>query len=329
MVSDQLFEQGRRELEELLNRELAATEEVRNDDIKCWHFFLKDDWENLPVSDQELKQRESELKRMSGLIYIRTTEPYFVAEGSHQAILDVGNGLVAKVSYSHPGSVVSRAERFASMKSGLSHMGRIMRGLHKVSDELDETYDSAREKKLRESTYRKIGSNPLQHFPETLRLLEEHGLDVMPISLYRLVWSENRIVVSPDIVTVPFDAPPEEKDRQRYPNIYLTPDLRENGRYKVVDYREDIARGLVNGDALISKFEDGYQKLLRFESNTKSLIFESSTKSVGPYFSYNSHYSDKTAIGAIRKMFLLQVPMDKREEGKLVIGDFDHVCVFL
>jgi hypothetical protein len=40
---------------------------------------------------------------------------------------------------------------------------------------------------------------------------------------------------------------------------------------------------------------------------------------------HDTDYSPETAV---RKMFLLQLPTNKNEPGKLVVGDFDHVVPY-
>ena len=44
MVSLEAFEEGRMELEALLNREVSATEDVRKYEIQCWIGGVKEEW---------------------------------------------------------------------------------------------------------------------------------------------------------------------------------------------------------------------------------------------------------------------------------------------
>lgn len=49
--------------------------------------------------------------------------------------------------------------------------------------------------------------------------------------------------------------------------MYLTPDLRENGKYVVIDYNQDMAKRLINGDALVQEFDQRTAELLQFYQN--------------------------------------------------------------
>ncbi len=321
-----LLKQSRQELEILLNKEVPITQNLRNDDIKSFQISNPElARENKPITAEDLEKTEAEIKGYGGLIYIRTTEPYFIAEGTHQAVLAVGNGLVAKVGMSNPTSITEAARKFASIESRLSSTERVWRSFSHFSDERDEIYDKAYQQKIKESIYLEIGLKTFQYFPETLGILEEYGLKVVPFLLYRLSWNGDKIIVSPDVFTSPYNTPHEikEDNREKFPNIYLTPDLREGGKFQVVEYDENITKTVINGDELRTQFEDSFHKLLSFESNSKT-----GNGGIGPYFSFDDHIGDHTATGAIKRMFLLQVPMDKSEKGKLVVGDLDHAHVW-
>ncbi len=142
------------------------------------------------------------------------------------------------------------------------------------------------------------------------------------------------------------------------------PDLREGGKYAVVDYDEKIARTLSNGEQLIEQYVSAFKQLLQFESNAVSrilradctlngtavayrtgkfdwaiedkltgitldpnLIKETPYEPCGPYFTYDYHSGDRKAKTAMQRMFLLQVPLNKQGDGRLLAADLDHAGV--
>ncbi len=99
--------------------------------------------------------------------------------------------------------------------------------------------------------------------------------------------------------------------------------LRENGRYQALDFEEELAKGLVNGNELIEQYQKQFDKLMAFYNKERIYL----KPDCEPFIVHNPH-SDNIPEEAIKRMFLLQVPIDKKEVGMLVIGDLDHIKVF-
>lgn len=99
---------------------------------------------------------------------------------------------------------------------------------------------------------------------------------------------------------------------------------RESGKYTVVEYNEEQARKLPNGASIVNDFQDKFSVLLGMYRNFEQ---DKQMDRGKPFLTYEPHKLE-TAEEAISKMFLLQVPTDKREEGRLVVGDIDHVYIF-
>jgi hypothetical protein len=327
-INPQTLEAARKRLEDILNSEISATEEVRRKDV-VHNLFKHDidweqryDWKTRDLSAEDFEKNKELMKSYGELVYVRTTEPYLVAIGTHQVVLNVGSGLVAKSRIYVPGSTSEDAWEFAESKTGIDR-GRI------ISSPYRNEY-------LEKCTCFALG-NPnspwrkFQFFPETIGILKQEGFDIPPIELYRYFWSGNKIVVSPDITITSwkdFHHNRSKYDSSKFPNVCITPDLREQGRYQVVDYDEATAKNLVNGNGLAEQFKAGFDKLIGFrESYRKKGLNEFRGKTTGPYL-INDGHSINDPETAIRRMFLLQVPNDKTKPGKLVIGDLDHVNIF-
>jgi len=114
------------------------------------------------------------------------------------------------------------------------------------------------------------------------------------------------------------------------PNVCITTDIRASKRFRVSDYDETIVKDLVNGDDVMRWFGSAYALLMGYyESCNLGNGFENLDPDRGPYLQRKPHGSDFSVETAIRKMFLLQIPVDKKEEGRLVVGDIDHVVMFM
>lgn len=85
MMNPQSLESARMRLEDILNNEIPASEEIRRIDIR-WDFFKHAveweglvDWQSRPISNEDFKKTEQDMKNNLQLVYIRTSEPYFMA----------------------------------------------------------------------------------------------------------------------------------------------------------------------------------------------------------------------------------------------------------
>ncbi len=117
-------EQARKQLELILNLEIVGAK-AGYDSIVENHIELRVDNGTIIYTNREPDEETKKLmKELEGVriererklradiekirkeqiqgadrIILRTTEPYFIARGSHQAVIDVGNNLVAKLGY--------------------------------------------------------------------------------------------------------------------------------------------------------------------------------------------------------------------------------------
>jgi len=308
MVTDVEFEQGRNELEALLNREVSATEDVRNYEIQCWIEGVKEE-EKQFSSDEEIEEIfkdytpevvEFRLKEEPVFIYVRTDQDYFIGKGTHQAVLDLKNGLVAK----------------GPSDRGKPTIWSVMKKYPTILPFGYGRYGFTKE--------------TVDHLKATFG-----GTDIVvpEISFYRVGWNKekNRVVVSPNVYNAHFrdlgkllvgEIEPEFPS----PNVCVTTDLRESGRFRVLDYDEKVTRNLTNGDEIVKQFDSAYVFLMEHYDGDRDA--ENLDPSRGPYLARKPHGPDFSADTAIRNMFLLQVPIDREENGRLVIGDIDHVCLF-
>lgn len=170
-------------------------------------------------------------------------------------------------------------------------------------------------------------SRRYQYISETRKELEKQGFNVPPLELYRFYWDGDKIFVSSDVKSISQkdDRETYSKSFPKFPNICITIDLKEDRRFKVVDYEESIARSLINGDELIKQFNRDSERLFSYWKNYRSWCEDK--KISGPYL-LNDNHAIPGQEEAIRKMFLLQVPVERKEPGKLVLGDLDHVYIF-
>ncbi len=172
-----------------------------------------------------------------------------------------------------------------------------------------------------------IGRKSYRFMKETKDVLSEIGIETPEMAFYRFylkslnlkvnskVWNDSRRQMYLD-ERASWELP------QNVPNICITPDLREGGRYDVVGYSEEIAKRLINRDFIISQFKGLSKKL-------GQVALEDPNTSQKPTLEYELHQIRSASFGtAISRMFLLQVPLDKKEEGRLVVGDIDHIYVY-
>ncbi len=296
MLTEADFELGRRELEALLNREVSETASQQDETVGFWHEKAKSDGFMLGGVDSENlipKLVREWLINNKKLLYLRTSISEIVGKGTHQAVIELGNRLVAKVP-------------------------------HRRTDwDNDDTFS--------------IDGGYL-FTKMTQDELVGLGFDVPPIKFYRITHNPEGVVVSSDVAHENWgdqyrDDSVNWGERRRIsmykcPDVCITSDLRENGRYKIVEYDEETARKSANGEVLIEQFNADFELLMdhlptegAYERANETLRLDK------PELQYEPHKL-KTPEEAIRKMFLLQVPMNENEEGKLVVGDIDHVYFY-
>lgn len=230
-----------------------------------------------------------------GRIILRATEPYFIAKGSHQAVINLGNNLVAKLGYE---------EKFSS-----------------------DEYLSV--------------SFAYPYVKETADTLKSMGFSIPDLGFLRMGWNNEHIEVSADVSHDSYRRHTVQRQRlfkrtrkkpvyyvgtptpKNLPNVCVMRDLRENGRYQVSDFEEETAKKILNGCELINEYERYFSQLIGIYNKERIYLKPDSD----PFIVYNPH-SDNTPEEAIKRMFLLQVPIDKKDLGKLIIGDLDHINVF-
>lgn len=176
MDSQDLFERGRKELEELLNREISATGDVRSYEIQCCIERMTEEARKIPSEEVVAvllegcvpEVVESDLKRAGDFIYVRTDQEYFIGRGSHQAALDLRDGLVAK----------------GSIQRGTTSIRKVMEKYPAILPFCCGPYRFIKE------TVDQLGS----FFMGT-------KIVVPKVSLYHAGWDQenNRVVVSPDV----------------------------------------------------------------------------------------------------------------------------------
>ena len=228
-------------------------------------------------------------------IVLRTTEPYFIAKGSHQVVIDIGNDLVAKLRYE---------KKFCSDEY-LS-----------VSWDYDFLKDTA----------------------DTLRSI---GLQVPELEFLRAEWNDNKIEVSNNVSNDSYRRYLVQSQRfikrtrkkpvycvdalmpKNLPNVCIMNDLREGGRYQVFDFEEEIVKSLSNGEDIIREYERNFSQLMNIYNKKRFYLKPDSE----PFIEFDPHKSSSPKE-AIKRMFLLQAPTNKKDLGKLVMGDLDHIKVF-
>lgn len=282
---------------------------MRDYEIQCWIESIKQQNKEF-LSNQEIEQfckdytpevAESRLKAEPVFIYVRTDQDYFLGKGAHQAILNLGNGLVAKGPIYHgKPTILEVMERFPHILT--------------------------------------LGYGNYAFVNETIRTLNsvfgESKIVIPHFSLYRVGWNQqkDRVIVSPDVyhtcrrdlyellsgkIDQPFP----------HPNVCITKNLTEEGQFEVVNYSEEVARNLVNGTELVRDFNFAFGYLMQHYVE-KDVDVNILSKAKRPYLIGKPHGFDFSPDTAIKNMFLLQVPVDKKESGRLVLGDIDHVCLF-
>jgi len=291
MINKELVEEGRKNLEGVLNRETSAVSDFREKEINRFYeiFMSGGVLTSLPREETTHESVKEILQRDGRLIYLRTNGKRLIGRGKHQVVIDVGNDLVAKISY----------------------------------------------KKREYPNFIRIGSPPCQFIHETRETLNEIGIEVPEMYFYRVEWDNNQIIVSSEInhgsygeqlrkLRTPIEEWSEEDPLDPLPNIYLTPDLRENGRYEVVGYINEYLRKLPNRDLIYKYYQETYSKLFSLYQNLE----QDEELNGGEPFLLNSGHKEHSIEKAIRKMFLLQIPKNPGEDGKLVVGDIDHIFIF-
>jgi hypothetical protein len=280
MVAVVDFEQGRKELEAFLNGEISATQNLQDkfvqrihEEVKLRESFMESSYKK--TTSEETREN---LRDNDQLIFVRKTSPEIIGLGTHQLVIDVGSGLVAKLPY--------KGDRIKGYWPFL--------------------------KEAREELVRLGFSTPDIHY---LRVC--HGSEGI-VTSSEVVHDNRRNAFKPidEEIDVVFTI-------ENWPNAIITTDLREGGKYKVVDYTEEMVQSLVNRTEISDKFNLSYRVL----GNLRSWYDETPKIDDRPFFGYEPHLV-KTSEEAIKKMFLIQVPTDEREEGKLVIGDIDHIYLF-
>lgn len=297
MTRAHLFEQGRMHLEQTLNGEIPNAQEVVRETVRFWVEEVPEELRrrlsSKEVSYSDLAQAERNLKEDGTLIYVRNTPPWLVGRGEHQVVIDVGNGLVAKLP----------ANNYPIPKLGL-HITTTFPGYAHVG----------------------FGKTNYRFMQETIDNLRKLGYEIHDGQFYHGHWvGIDRICVTPKVRHDTFRK--RTKSEIPPPNIFITADLREGDKYKVIEYDDEQARQLPNGSVLVDIFKAGHSDFMqRFVPSTVG-ISEGVPGKIPPYLLRKPHGPDCSPETAIRKMFLLQIPVNKGEEGKLVIGDLDHVLL--
>jgi len=303
------IEQGRKRLEEILNREIPLTQKRKKEIIIFWNnedilwdnedsFSEKQDSPE-KIASSRLKT-EKDLKKSGYLMCVRLNVEEVIGRGEHQLTIDVGNALVAKMNY----------------EMGLSRRERTVQ----------------------------VARKPFSFMYNTREELVRLGLQMPPIQFFSVNWKRDRIRVTPDVDYSSFgdseralyglvnggNLKREPYVRERRPCVYLTPDLREDGKYVVIDYNREAAKKLINGSALVEEFEQRTASLLQLYHNYIENI--KNLNSGRTYLTFEPHKQNphvrNPAKKAIDKMFFLQVPVDATQPGKLIVGDIDQVYVF-
>lgn len=308
-INQQTLEFERSKLEEILNNDMDSSKEdfIVNTFLEMQGLHkCGDDEESKKYNEEERERVKQKFKDKTesikdqeiyqyGRIVLSNTKEYFVAKGSHQAVINLGNGIVAKFG-------------------------------------IDNNFSS--------EEYTSVGFNfPLLN--ETCNTLIECGFDIQERGFLRAYWKDKKIEVVSNVnhdtsrkmigrenrafkIYRKKDVYIRPKQISNLPNAFITLDLRENGLYNPVDFNEEIARSLSNGEELIKQYKESFDKLSIYALKGNEGHFKPKN---GPYLTYHSH-KNPSPEEAIRKMFLLQIPVDKKLPGKLVLGDLDHVYIF-
>lgn len=319
MITTEKIDCARQKLEAILNGEVYATEYYRMYEIR--RLIVEQTLENetnfykpkkCSLKKRLLRRKRKELQKRHDPMYVRTRANFVVGMGTRQIVIDLGSGIVAKIRYT------IKNDRLVSV---------------------DRSYP---------------------YMKETIETLVSLGMEVPEMWFYHTCWEHNKVIVSSDVYHSSYlsgsryalsqSTDPtlnKRKDLVEYslneiklmeksPNICLTADLRENGRYAVVDYNKEQARILPNYRLIADSFKEILSKLL--DVYKKGFPRMEQLKDCMEQFliidphdfdrDANGEYIEETPEETIRKMFLLQIPVNTNEEGKLVVGDIDHIYAF-
>lgn len=293
MIFPAQVETGRQRLEDFLNEQISLTERYRRKIVNSYYRDILAGELVFPIEEISRDAIERELKNDRRLMCVPKNAPEIIGRGEHQITINVGDGLVAKLVYK---KFLSSRERTVS-----------------------------------------VGERHFAYMKNTRMELLHEDIDVPPLHFLAIDWEEDRIVVTTENIAHSnfhwIINARRKKRRRSFPknkcasNGYLTTDLREHGRYCVVDYSPSVARRLVNATSIIEEYEQKKARLLSlyrsFQENPhkKGIIFD-------PHYYDIENDLKSHPSHAIQRMFFLQVPVDPTEEGKLVVGDIDHVYVF-
>lgn len=284
------LEQGKMNLSYILNSEMERMASIADGMIDYYSEIHK-----CGKDSARFKLRDG-----SRLFLINQDQPYFISKGSNQAVIDLGNSLVAKGYYSSKGSD----------------------GLKEYMDMFPDVLHFARRE--------------YQYTRETIENLRKLGISVPEAYFLRIGWLGDRILVTEDVKHDKLRSVHDDLDYhdllelvETFPNVFVTADLVENGKYKLVEYSEDDAKKAGNGEELIGSYRRNLDLLMSLPYiDKKNATASALEKLPSPAFSFDQHLDDKTREGAIKKMHMLQLPKKKSEPGKLIVGDVDHVYVF-
>jgi len=286
--------QAQQELEKILNEEVYATQSYREGLVDEYFQRISTGKTIFLGAPKNLSREDVKnmLKENRGFAHIRKNSPYILGGGEHQILIGLENNLVAKTRYTG-----------------------------------DQEYPFT------------IGRRPFNFIKETRDSLLGLGIDVPEMHFCRFYWQDGKLIVSSDVfhdsrtemLGMDLDSMDREYylNREKYPNVCITSDLREGGRYTVEDYDGRRVKGLINGDFISSQFRQISKRLealkdfLEYNEDGSEFVL-----SYEPHLVRNLRSWKEGRKKAIRRMFLVQRPVDPSEEGKLVVGDIDHIYVF-
>ncbi len=283
MIDEGSFEKGRLQLEIFLNREIIFTAAHQERIVQQLYEHYTKPQSGLAQSVSKDRVRNL-LRKKANLVILRKDIPELIGHGTHQAVIALDNGLVAKLPH------------------------------RDTNWQQDDVFSLCGSYCFTDTTQK-----------ELLKL----GLQVPMMQLYQIHHTSDGITISSEVIHYNWGDQmrkwlnEEEVHINQEPNVCLTIDLRENGKFRVVDYNLHLAKSLANGDQLIRDYTAGCEVLRNLARDGYYDHPPSNTL----YFEYEPHKMD-TAEEAIEKVFLLQIPVDKNEPGKLVVGDIDHIYLF-
>ena len=165
-----------------------------------------------------------------GFALIKTSEPYFLGRGEHQAVINLGNNLVAKIGYTK-------------------------RGLKKYNE-------------TPENPTNIVISRGFPLIKTTHGIIEKSGLPIPKMELYRLQWGTNGLSVVPDVINCATwdEWIKGKKDALidiKFPKICITEDLRNNGQYIIKEATTEIINEVKNKEELTKEYDELLKKLLQ------------------------------------------------------------------